>query len=604
MQVEISTYQRTQFFSGSFLMLIAGFCWYMGPYPEPSLYREGLVVGGGILWLLGAITIQRPLKMPSISLIALLFMLVFFVQSKLLHYAYSSVSLQAMMFALWCSVLGFSACQYKELLGSERFYHWTGTALLASGLLAAGGSAVLATLGGVIKTATGAYVIFNTSGEMAGPLIQSNQFSTFLLLALVSAAWVFQNGKYRFLLLIAAGLLISSVYSLTNSRIGVIELLALLMGATVVVLLTRKNINRFALNMLLLSVIALLCLMVVPAMVKKIGLVQESVSTLSRLATDKYGVVERSSMLRIEVWQRAWHIFMDHPLLGVGVGNFAGFDFLERAVGVGLYDQHALKFTHAHNIVLQLAAEMGLAGLSILAVFFWRCGELLVRARKEPVVLYPLAILSCLGLHSMTEFPLWYVFFMGVLILFSVEFTAYPLPERLRNLLVVATCIFSLSIAVWGGGVIYGVYRIEQAYILAVENRKPELAVSSLLNDAGVNGAVSQYVDPFMISVILPNRDIKTNKDIAEMAERVAESSPNVFYVYRLPLWQLSAGERDKAYASLTRAYAMHPPGLQSLAQAKDIAGNPEAKKWIDELLEYAKNNLENKAVAKKWYSE
>lgn len=600
----MNAYQRVMLIIGLFLMFCAGFTCYMGPYSEPSMYREAFAFGGGLFMLLGAISIQQPLKMPFISILALVFMLVFFVQSKLLHYPYSAVPLQSMMYALWCGLLGFAAFQYKEVLGNEHFYHWIGTAIVLAGLLAAGGSLVIALSGGVIETSTGSYVIFNKStGEMIGPLNQGNQFSTFLLCALVSTAWIFQSGRFRWVFLFFVGVLLSAVYSLTNSRVGVLELLALLAGAVLVVFLSRKNTNRFALNLLLLSLIALLFLAIVPGLIKKIGLVQESVSTLSRLTTDKYGIVERSSMLRVEVWQRAWHIFLAHPLLGVGVGNFATFDFIERAAGAGLYDQHALKFTHAHNIVLQLAAELGVLGLALLATFSLKCCELLRRTRAEPRLLYPLAILICLGFHSMTEFPLWYAFFMGMLIVFSVEFSAFPIPERQRKLLVVAACIFVLIIAMWGMSVVYGLYRIEKSYIESAYV-KPETAVNHLLDDSGVTGSVAQYTEPFLISMVLPNSSIKNNAMIAEMAERVAEASPNVFYVYRLPLWQLSAGQREKAFASLTKAYAMHPPGLQSLVQAKGMAGSTITKQWIDELLAYAKDNLDNKPVVKKWYSE
>jgi len=601
--MKLSVYQMVMLISGLFLMLIAAFCCFVGLYPEAGIYREGLAVCGGIVLLLGAINLPVRQAVPTISLLALACMFVFFIQSKIIHYPYSAVPLQAMFYMLWCAILGFAVCQYKEYLGAEKFYRYVGLFLLAGGLISAIGSFVIASSGGLIAMTGGYYVIFNpTGGEISGPLSQSNQFATFLLCAMVSAAYVLQSGRYRFLFLFPIVIILAVVFSLTNSRVGVIEALALLAGFSLVLLVTRKN--QFALNVVIACLLVIACLFFVPALVKSLGMLSESTSTLSRLATDKYGVVERSSMLRIEVWQRAWNIFLAHPIFGVGVGNFARADFLERVIGVGLYDQHALKFTHAHNIVLQFAAEMGVVGLGLLSVLFWNGFRLVQQAwiRKD-YLLFPVAILMCLALHSMTEFPLWYVYLGGVFVLFSTDFPAYPLPERLRRFSSASLVIFSMCILAWGASITCGMYKIDAAYELAMGAKKPQQAATSVLNDPAINGMVAQYAEPFLTTIMVPNEDKEANLIFVKIAERVAEATPNVFFVYRLPLWQLSVGERDKAYASLASAYAMHPPGLESLVEARALSANPSAKKWIDELLEYAKNNLENKPAVKKWYS-
>jgi O-antigen ligase len=61
-----------------------------------------------------------------------------------------------------------------------------------------------------------------------------------------------------------------------------------------------------------------------------------------------------SSSGRIELWSLAWSAFLDHPLLGLGTGGFAVI---------------APVYLYPHNLVLEVAAELGVVGLAALALF-------------------------------------------------------------------------------------------------------------------------------------------------------------------------------------------------------------------------------------------
>ncbi len=72
-----------------------------------------------------------------------------------------------------------------------------------------------------------------------------------------------------------------------------------------------------------------------------------------------YAIVERMAH-----WQAAWDMFLDHPLLGVGIGNYAP-----------VYPAYALPqwddpLGHAHNYYLNVAAEAGAVGL-IAYLILW-----------------------------------------------------------------------------------------------------------------------------------------------------------------------------------------------------------------------------------------
>ncbi|MFD1054541.1 O-antigen ligase family protein [Terrabacter terrigena] len=83
--------------------------------------------------------------------------------------------------------------------------------------------------------------------------------------------------------------------------------------------------------------------------------------------TSSSGGLDPSSAARVELWNAAWSIAIDNPLLGVGVHSLS--------TAFGQYGV-AGDFLYAHNSYLTLAASLGLALPLILAVgavvFLWR----------------------------------------------------------------------------------------------------------------------------------------------------------------------------------------------------------------------------------------
>ena len=78
-----------------------------------------------------------------------------------------------------------------------------------------------------------------------------------------------------------------------------------------------------------------------------------------------FAIVERMAH-----WQAAWGMLLDHPLFGVGIGNYAA-----------VYPAYALPqwddpLGHAHNYYLNVAAETGLVGLTAYLILwvaaFWQ----------------------------------------------------------------------------------------------------------------------------------------------------------------------------------------------------------------------------------------
>jgi O-antigen ligase len=70
-----------------------------------------------------------------------------------------------------------------------------------------------------------------------------------------------------------------------------------------------------------------------------------------------------------------WDMFMDHPLTGVGVGNYSGY-YQEYARSLGIEVKRVDR--EPHNLFLEVAAETGLPGLAafgaMLGGAFWALG--------------------------------------------------------------------------------------------------------------------------------------------------------------------------------------------------------------------------------------
>jgi O-antigen ligase len=75
-----------------------------------------------------------------------------------------------------------------------------------------------------------------------------------------------------------------------------------------------------------------------------------------------------SSTGRYALWSEAQSLFVDHPLFGIGTGGFFAAD------GVNHYP---------HNLLVEVAAELGFVGLALLLAFLVSSGASLARAWRE-----------------------------------------------------------------------------------------------------------------------------------------------------------------------------------------------------------------------------
>jgi O-antigen ligase len=128
----------------------------------------------------------------------------------------------------------------------------------------------------------------------------------------------------------------------------------------------------------------------------------------------RFSVQGDVSSSRFGVWANTLALIAQHPWTGVGWG---GFNF---AWSLTPFPNRPVAFfDHTHNLVLQLAVELGvpLAALvlGLLSWALWRAGVAAWRAAPGPqavVLRSSWVMLLLMALHSQLEYPLWYAYFL------------------------------------------------------------------------------------------------------------------------------------------------------------------------------------------------
>lgn len=110
---------------------------------------------------------------------------------------------------------------------------------------------------------------------------------------------------------------------------------------------------------------------------------------------------------RLALWKYGLAMFREHPLLGVGWGEFPSHQFaLVRTLG-GVEIAN-----NSHDIFIDLLAKSGLVGLGVLVVALVTWFVRAVRAPQSSTRVFGLALIGILLMHALVEYPQQYMFFL------------------------------------------------------------------------------------------------------------------------------------------------------------------------------------------------
>jgi O-antigen ligase len=356
---------------GAWLMLIAA-CGWLGPW-RVGRGLASLLIGLGAT--LAAALVSWGLHLPA-------------------PLAASSIAMIAA--AGWVAVV---AAMLSRADSADTVFRALCVALVAAGLLSV--------LIGVIQlffpelAAGGLVAATSAEGRAVGNLRQPNHLSSLLLWSLVAVVWLGERGVLQRAAVVAIGAALLFGVVMSASRTGVIGI-----GLLAAWGLLDKRLSRSSRLMLLLLPLVY-------------WLFWSGLSAWAHETRQVFGGERRFSAdgdissSRFAIWRDTLSLMLQHPLWGVGFGEF------NFAWSLTPFPQRPVAFfDHTHNLPLQLVVELGwpLAGVVLLALLYalvrafvaaWRAPDperRLVRAALVMVVM--------MVVHSQLEYPLWYGYFL------------------------------------------------------------------------------------------------------------------------------------------------------------------------------------------------
>lgn len=117
--------------------------------------------------------------------------------------------------------------------------------------------------------------------------------------------------------------------------------------------------------------------------------------------------MQQGASLRLFLWKHAFHMFISHPWLGAGWGDYAWNQYIQTDV-LG----HVEMSMNAHNIVLDLLAKVGLLGLLAVTLPCVGLVSLMWTSRMTASAAFLWSLIGVLTIHSMLEYPLHYLYFL------------------------------------------------------------------------------------------------------------------------------------------------------------------------------------------------
>ncbi|HUX90193.1 MAG TPA: Wzy polymerase domain-containing protein [Gallionellaceae bacterium] len=557
------------------LMWVLPFLYYYHAYPLTTFYQEwGAAILGlcAMTFLLASQNWRQP-EIPRIVLLPIGLMLLALLQYLLGKTDYFDQTLLFTLYMLWAALLIMLGRALREKFGLAVL----ATTLAAFLLL----GTELNALAGILQhyrwhTFLDAVITSKNGAAVYGNMAQPNHYANYIAMGLVSLGLLRSQLRLWQMVLLAAPLLFVMV--LSGSRSSWLYLLS--MTALAYLWQRRDKSCKHLLNytlLLLLGFGLMHWVVQIPWLTGSSG-----VTTLQRLFAGDSG----GGSIRWYLWHESWLIFSQFPLLGAGLGQFAWQHFqmvpLLQATNIsGLYN-------NAHNLLMQLAAEMGLAGLIIL---FGSLGMWLRQGLRAHFTLYHwwgYAVLVVLGIHSMLEYPLWYAYFMGIaaILLGVLDTSSYRLELRVLGRLSVASILLLGVISLVQ--LQQGYQRLELAVALCSSSEQDINAAQRMragLVEVHGMPMLQPYAELFMNNGIEVSNDELDNK--LALNERTMKFVPVASVVYRRAWLLALAGRQEEARLQAERAIWSFPGDFP--AQSKELSAlaqkDPER---FSALLEFA----------------
>ncbi len=392
-------------------------------YPTTSYFLDSLTT---ILVLTMAIVLgiqgQLFMKLPKTSLFFIVLAFLWYLQTLLLPIQFPGQNYFAVGVLLAMAALSCSVQALINRFGRQKIFVILATALMIGAILEAG-VAFMQLLGvakywnqffGQFTLELDSIFMVPAKGVIYGQLGQRNHFAHYLMWGVAATIYLYSIKRINIFLTGFLVVFLGVFLAISASRTVLIYVFVFV-GLSFIWFMRDRN-NQETRKMFFMTLFAAIVIFILQNrfFLQFLG-VPELETGLGRTAQSSFFFGSRRSY----EWYKAWLIFKEHPLSGVGWTQYAVEAF--RLDTLAIFDhepKEAGLFTHSHNSLLQLMAEMG--GIYTLFIvigliyFAWNYAK----EKASATSLLPLLLIAVSLTHSMLEYPLWYVYFLAPFTIF------------------------------------------------------------------------------------------------------------------------------------------------------------------------------------------
>lgn len=378
------------------------FLWPFHSEPITAFWSEwwagALGLGAAVLFLASrsrGLPLTALLGIPAILLLALLLQ---FILGRL---AFPQIGLLYAAYLIWAGLLLTLGRHLADTIGLARLADVLASAIALGALL--GAAIALAQWRGIDA---GMPWIFPHAGNLAyGNLGQANHHAHYSWLGIASLfylrgrGWLWRPLLWLALLPIALGSVISG-----SRSVFVYPLILLLCVAW-----ARRHEPRGAAASLWADALVLLPVVIA---LNYLGswIPSGTMGTVGTSASRLYESVSGPSV-RAALARTAWSIFLEHPWLGQGAGNYSWASFVAAAGRAG--DEPFQVAEHAHNFILHGLAEFGAPAMVVVIALLLLWAKRFFSRPWKLEQFWCAAVLGIGAAHALLEYPLWYAYFLG-----------------------------------------------------------------------------------------------------------------------------------------------------------------------------------------------
>lgn len=379
------------------MLVFIPFTYYRGTDPVTTFYSEWLsfFIGLALLACYLFFLKQGRLRIPLITALPLCLAGVIALQISLNTFIVSANAETGMLYLIWAALIMIVAADISSEIGFAKLTDYLAWYFLAGGIWN-----VFSELNHIENL----HLVGENFPELfsLGTIGQRNQICIYLFCASTSLVHLYAKKKLGWQVFSICLLLLTTELGLSSSRSSLLFLFA----GGVLLFLWRKMDDQSAYKRLFVACLFFAVLFSAWQILNPLLGYTTGAERLRIISSDA------STLQRLFFWRDAWEIFLQAPWLGVGFGEFDWAFFMH-----GQNHDHAVinnRVEHAHNLFLQVLAEMGLIGFFLLTIItgFWL--KRLLQKKRDQNSWWHLMSLCFFGINSMLEYPLWLGHFLGV----------------------------------------------------------------------------------------------------------------------------------------------------------------------------------------------